>query len=58
MMITEQLDYDYHPDILRKLNKDEDVRIFTYLLSTIQRDRIVMEDIACENMGNCNGFEL
>ncbi|XP_045479597.1 voltage-dependent calcium channel subunit alpha-2/delta-3-like [Harmonia axyridis] len=51
MIITEQLDYDYHPEVLRKLNYNKEVRIFTYLLGTSQRDRIVMEDIACENMG-------
>ncbi|KAK9873044.1 hypothetical protein WA026_020780 [Henosepilachna vigintioctopunctata] len=51
MIITEQLDYDYHPEILNKLNENKNIRIFTYLLETSQRDRMVMEDIACENMG-------
>ncbi|KAL3266744.1 hypothetical protein HHI36_010905 [Cryptolaemus montrouzieri] len=51
MIITEQLDYDYKPEILAKLNANRNVRIFTYLLGTSQRDRAVMEDIACNNMG-------
>lgn len=57
MVITEGVDYFDQTalDKLKKLNTEDEqkckVRIFTYLLETLEADAEVMLKIACDHMG-------
>lgn len=56
MLISEGIDYDYNAaELFNTYNRKESyytpVRVFTFLIGTVESDAAQMEWIACANMG-------